>query len=317
MTRVAVLDDYMKVALKSADWSLLSNDVQVQVFHHYLGDEDAVAEALLEFEVLVVMRERTAFPASLLQRLPHLQLLVTTGMRNLSIDMDAARAQGIDVCGTQMLPYPAFEHAWALILGLAKNIAREDRVMHQGGWQHDATSGLNGRTLGVMGLGRLGSQAARVGKAFEMNVIAWSQNLDDERAEEVGVTRVDKETLLAESDFLTIHQILSDRTRGLIGAAQLAQMKAGAYLINTSRGPIVDESALVDALRDRRIAGAGLDVFDVEPLPADHALRSLDNVLLTGHTGYSTREAFDVMYPQCVEAVRAWIGRDPVRVLNG
>lgn len=317
MTHVAVLDDYMKVALKCADWSLLSNDVQVQVFHHYLGDEDAVAEALLEFEVLVVMRERTAFPASLLQRLPNLQLLVTTGMRNLSIDMNAARAQGIDVCGTQMLPYPAFEHAWALILGLAKNIAREDRVMHEGGWQHDATSGLNGRTLGVMGLGRLGSQAARVGKAFEMNVIAWSQNLDDERAAEVGVTRVDKETLLAESDFLTIHQILSERTRGLVGAAELAQMKPSAYLVNTSRGPIVDEAALVDALRDRRIAGAGLDVFDVEPLPADHALRSLDNVLLTGHTGYSTREAFDVMYPQCVEAVRAWIDRDPVRVLNG
>lgn len=317
MTHVAVLDDYMKVALKCADWSLLSNDVQVQVFHHYLGDEDAVAEALLEFEVLVVMRERTAFPASLLQRLPNLRLLVTTGMRNLSIDMNAARAQGIDVCGTQMLPYPAFEHAWALILGLAKNIAREDRVMHEGGWQHDATSGLNGRTLGVMGLGRLGSQAARVGKAFEMNVIAWSQNLDDERAAEVGVTRVDKETLLAESDFLTIHQILSERTRGLVGAAEFAQMKPSAYLVNTSRGPIVDEAALVDALRDRRIAGAGLDVFDVEPLPADHALRSLDNVLLTGHTGYSTREAFDVMYPQCVEAVRAWIDRDPVRVLNG
>ncbi|MFT5448038.1 MAG: phosphoglycerate dehydrogenase-like enzyme [Gammaproteobacteria bacterium] len=317
MIRVAVLDDYMKVALKCADWSLLSNGVQVQIFHHYLGNEDAVAEALLEFEVLVVMRERTAFPASLLQRLPNLQLLVTTGMRNLSIEMDAARAQGIDVCGTQMLSYPAFEHAWALILGLAKNIAREDRMMHEGGWQHDATSGLNGRTLGVMGLGRLGSQAARVGKAFEMNVIAWSQNLDDERAAEVGVTRVDKETLLAESDFLTIHQILSDRTRGLVGAAELAQMKPAAYLINTSRGPIVDEAALVDALRDRRIAGAGLDVFDVEPLPADHALRSLDNVLLTGHTGYSTREAFDVMYPQCVEAVRAWIDRDPVRVLNG
>lgn len=317
MTRVAVLDDYLKVALKSADWSLLSNDVQVQVFHHYLGDEDAVAEALLEFEVLVVMRERTAFPASLLQRLPNLLLLVTTGMRNLSIDMQAARAQGIDVCGTQMLPYPAFEHAWALILGLAKNLSREDRVMHDGGWQHDATRGLNGRTLGVMGLGKLGSQAARVGKAFEMNVIAWSQNLDDERAAEVGVTRVDKETLLAESDFLTIHQILSDRTRGLVGAADLAQMKHDAYLINTSRGPIVDEAALVDALRDRRIAGAGLDVFDVEPLPADHALRSLDNVLLTGHTGYSTREAFDTMYPQCVEAVRAWIDRDPVRVLNG
>lgn len=316
MTRVAILDDYMKIALKRADWSLLANDVQVHVFHHHLGDEDEVARALVEFDVLVVMRERTPFPASLLQRLPKLKLIVTTGMRNLSIDMNAARAQGVDVCGTAMLPYPAFEHAWALILGLAKNISSEDRLMHEGGWQVDATAGLNGRTLGVMGLGKLGSQAARVGKAFEMNVIAWSENLTDERAAEVGVTRVDKDTLFAESDFLTIHQILSDRTRGLVGAAQLAAMKSTAYLINTSRGPIVDEAALIEALRKRQIAGAGLDVYDIEPLPADHPLRTLDNALLTGHTGYSTREAFVVMYGQCVESVRAWLDDAPVRVLN-
>ena len=316
MIRVAILDDYMKIALKRADWSVLPNDVQLQVFHHHLGAEEEVANALADFDVLLAMRERTPFPASLLRRLPKLKLLVTTGMRNLSIDMAAARAQGVDVCGTQSLPYPAFEHAWALILGLAKNIATEDRLMHEGGWQIDATAGLNGRTLGVMGLGKLGAQAARVGKAFEMNVIAWSQNLTDERAAEVGVTRVEQDALFAESDFLTIHQTLSDRTRGLVGAAQFAMMKPTAYLVNTSRGPIVDEAALIDALRDRQIAGAGLDVYDVEPLPADHALRSLDNALLTGHTGYSTREAFGVMYGQCVECLEAWFDRQPIRVLN-
>jgi phosphoglycerate dehydrogenase-like enzyme len=316
MTRVAILDDYMKIALKRADWSVLPNDAQLQVFHHHLGSEDEVALALAEFDILLAMRERTPFPASLLRRLPKLKLLVTTGMRNLSIDLLAARAQGIDVCGTASLPYPAFEHAWALILGLAKNIASEDRLMHAGGWQIDATAGLNGRTLGVMGLGKLGAQAARVGKAFEMNVIAWSENLSDERAAEVGVTRVDKETLFAESDFLTIHQVLSDRTRGLVGAAQLATMKSTAYLVNTSRGPIIDEAALIDALRNGQIAGAGLDVYDLEPLPADHALRSLDNALLTGHTGYSTREAFGVMYGQCVECAKAWFDGEPIRVLN-
>ena len=316
MTRVAILDDYMKIALKRADWSQLSNDVQLQVFHQHLGGEDDVVRALAEFDVLVAMRERTPFPASVLRRLPNLKLLVTTGMRNLSIDMGAARAQGIDVCGTENLPYPAFEHAWGLILGLAKNISSEDRLMHDGGWQVGATASLNGRTLGVMGLGKLGSQAARVGKAFEMNVIAWSENLTEERAAQVGVTRVDKDTLFTESDFLTIHQILSDRTRGLVGAQQLAAMKPTAFLINTSRGPIVDESALIDALREGQIAGAGLDVFDVEPLPAEHPLRSLDNALLTGHTGYSTHEAFVVMYGQCVECVKAWFEGDAIRVLN-
>jgi len=316
MTRVAILDDYMKIALKRADWSVLPGDVQLRVFHHHLGGEDEVAQALADYEVLILMRERTPFPASLLRRLPKLKLLVTTGMRNLSIDMDAARAQGIDVCGTAGLPYPAFEHAWALILGLAKNISSEDRLMHEGGWQIGATAGLNGRTLGVMGLGKLGAQAARVGRAFEMKVIAWSENLSDERAAKVGVTRVDKDTLFAESDFLTIHQVLSDRTRGLVGAAQLAAMKSTAYLINTSRGPIVDEMALIDALRSGQIAGAGLDVYDVEPLPADHPLRSLDNALLTGHTGYGTHEAFIVMYGQCVEDVKAWFDGAPVCVLN-
>ena len=316
MTRIAILDDYPKLALLSADWSVLPNDVNLQVFHHHLGAEDAVAQALADFEVVVLMRERTPVPASLLERLPNLKLIVTTGMRNLSIDMQAARAHGVDVCGTAMLPYPAFEHAWGLILGLAKNLSAEDQLMHAGGWQAGQTRGLNGRTLGVLGLGKLGAQAAQVGKAFAMNVIAWSQNLTDERARECGATRVDKETLLRESDFITIHLVLSERTRGLIGRDELARMKPDAYLVNTSRGPIVEENALLDALRERRIAGAGLDVFDVEPLPQAHPLRGLDNVLLTGHTGYSTREAFSLMYGECVECVKAWLEDSPVRMLN-
>jgi phosphoglycerate dehydrogenase-like enzyme len=316
MTRIAILDDYLKLALKSADWGTLPGDASLHVFHEHLGDEDSVAGALAEFDVLVAMRERTAFPASLLARLPRLKLLITTGMRNLSIDMDAARERGVTVCGTQMLGYPAFEHTWGLILALTKNTGSEDRLMHEGGWQGRPTIGLSGKTLGLMGLGKLGAQSAKVGLAFGMRVIAWSENLSDARAAECGVERVSKAALLAESDVLSIHLVLSGRTRGLIGAAELAQMKHDALLVNTSRGPIVDEAALIAALEARRIAGAGIDVFDVEPLPADHGLRRLDNVVLTGHLGYSTREAFDAMYPQCLECVGAWLAGTPVRVLN-
>ena len=314
--RVAILDDYLKLALTEADWSALPNDATVQVFHQHLGDEEQLAAALADFEVLVLMRERTPLPASLLERLPALKLIVTTGMRNLSVDMAAARSRGIDVCGTAMLPYPAFEHAWAMILALAKNIVAEDRTVHAGGWQAAPTVGLNGKTLGVLGLGKLGAQVARVGAAFEMDVIAWSHNLTAERAQQCGARLVDKDTLLARSDFITIHLVHSERTHGLIGRDEFARMRRGAYLVNTSRGPIVDEGALVHALRERRIAGAGIDVFDVEPLPRAHPLRALDNVLLTGHTGYSTREAFTLMYPQCVECVAAWLAGSPVRVLN-
>jgi len=314
--RVAILDDYLKLALTEADWSALPNDATVQVFHQHLGDEEQLAAALADFEVLVLMRERTPLPASLLERLPALKLIVTTGMRNLSVDMAAARSRGIDVCGTAMLPYPAFEHAWAMILALAKNIVAEDRTVHAGGWQAGPTAGVNGKTLGVLGLGKLGAQVARVGAAFEMDVIAWSHNLTAERAQQCGARLVDKDTLLARSDFITIHLVHSERTHGLIGRDEFARMRRGAYLVNTSRGPIVDEGALVHALRERRIAGAGIDVFDVEPLPRAHPLRALDNVLLTGHTGYSTREAFTLMYPQCVECVAAWLAGSPVRVLN-
>lgn len=317
MPRIAVLDDYLKIALNSADWNTLPSDAQVQVFHEHLGNEDAVARALEGFDAIVAMRERTPFPASLLARLPSLKLLVTTGMRNLSVDMQSAADRGVMVCGTQMLPYPAFEHTWGLIMGLTKNISREDRLMHDGGWQAGATVGLNGKTLGLLGLGKLGAQSARVGQAFGMRVVAWSQNLTDARARACGAERVDKEHLLADSDVVCIHLVLSERTRGLVGATELATMKSSAYLVNTSRGPIVDEAALVEALNSGRIAGAGIDVFDIEPLPRAHPLRSARNALLTGHTGYSTAEAFETMYPQCVECIQGWIEGAPVRVLNG
>jgi phosphoglycerate dehydrogenase-like enzyme len=317
VTRVAILDDYPNVALDCADWRILSDEVEITVFNDFIDGEDAVAEALAGFQVAVAMRERTRFPASLIARLPDLKLLVTTGMRNLAIDMDAASDAGVTVCGTALMPYPAFEHAWALIMGLTKKISREDQAMHAGGWQVDFCEGLRGKTLGVLGLGKLGSQAAAIGLAFGMRVIAWSQNLTDARAANCGVVRVDKDSLFRESDIITIHLLLGDRTRGLVGAPELALMKPTAYLVNTSRGPIVDEGALVQALTDRAIAGAGIDVYDVEPLPVDHPLRGLDNALLTGHTGYVVRENFELAYGESVEDIAAWLSGKPVRVLNG
>jgi len=318
MSRIAILDDYFNGALKATDWSALSGD-DIDVFTEHLGhDEDVIAGALEPFEILIAMRERTPFPASLIAKLPNLKLLVTTGMRNLAIDMEAARAKGIDIAGTDMLPYPAFEHAWALILAITKQIPLEDRTMKSGGWQKGTGVGLNGKTLGVLGLGKLGAQLAKVGQAFQMEVIAWSQNLTDERCAEVGgVTRVSKDDLFERSDVISIHMILSDRTRGLVGTDELAQMKPSAYLINTSRGPIVDEAALLDTLQNGRIAGAGLDVFDVEPLPADHPFRGLDNTVLTGHTGYVIAELYEKVYGQAVENIVSWRAGAPTRLLNG
>jgi phosphoglycerate dehydrogenase-like enzyme len=248
--------------------------------------------------------------------LPKLRLLVTTGMRNLAIDMEAARASGVPVCGTALLPYAAFEHAWALILALTKRIPSADRLMREGGWQAGVSDGLHGKTLGVLGLGKLGAKVARVAHAFDMRVIAWSQNLTDQQAAEHGVSRVEKDALFRESDILTIHMVLSDRTRALVGKHELALMKPTAMLINTSRGPIVDEAALVEALRAGTIAGAGLDVFDHEPLPADHPLRSIPSTVLTGHTGYVMQENYALGYAQAVEDIAAWLAGDPIRVLN-
>jgi phosphoglycerate dehydrogenase-like enzyme len=315
VTRIAILDDYQDAALSSADWDSIPG-AEITVFSEFIDGEVAVAEALEPFEVLVAMRERTRFPASLIERLPNLKLLVTTGMRNLAIDMDAARARDIVVSGTGMPGFPAFEHAWALILAVTKQIPAEDRAMKAGGWQAASGVGLDGKTLGILGLGKLGGKSARAGLAFGMEVIAWSENLTSERAEELGATRVDKDELFRQSDVFTIHTLLSDRTRGLVGSRELGLMKPDAYLINTSRGPIVDEAALIEALRERRIAGAGIDVYDVEPLPVDHPLRSLDNAVLTGHTGYVVRELYEAVYGEAVEDIQAWLGGEPVRVLN-
>ncbi len=315
--RVAVLDDYLSVARTCANWSALDN-AELTVFEDHLGDEDNVANALSEFQVIVAMRERTPFPGSLIERLPNLQLLITSGMRNNAIDMTVARARGIDVCGTSMPPFgPAFEHTWAMILALSKNLIHENALMHSGGWQDGLTEPLYGRTLGIIGLGKLGEKTARIALAFGMHVIAWSENLQSERAAEVGVVRApDLDTLLKTSDIVSLHTILSERTRGLLGKRELELMKPSAFLVNTSRGPIVDENALVDALNNKTIAGAGIDVYDVEPLPPTHPLRACTSALLTGHTGYGVRDTFVNAYNEAVEDIKAWQAGSPLRVLN-
>ena len=314
--KLAILDDYQGVALDSADWSQVEQSADISIFDTHLGDADVVVRALYGFDIIVAMRERTPFPQYVLERLPKLRLLVTTGMRNLAIDLAAARKQGIDVCGTPMLGYPAAEHTWALILSLVKQVPAENLSMHRGGWQVSLSTGLQNNTLGILGLGKLGLQVARVGLAFGMKVQAWSANLTPERCAETGVVYASREALFATSDIVTVHLVLSDRTRGLVGATEFQMMKSTAYLVNTSRGPIVQESALVSALQGGSIAGAGLDVFDTEPLPQNHPLRGLDNAVLTGHTGYVMRENYTTGYRGAVEAISAWLNGEPVRLLN-
>jgi len=314
-TRVAILDDYQGCALRMADWASLP-DTEVVVFRDHLADPAAIAARLADFDVVMAMRERTPFPAPLLERLPRLKLLITTGMRNASIDVGAAVARGVTVCGTQGLPYPTAELSWALILALFRSVPLEDRATREGSWQVTVGYGLNGKTLGVLGLGGLGSRVAKVGRAFEMSVIAWSPNLTAERAAEVGATLVPKDELLARADVVSIHLVLGDRSRGLIGARELGLMKPTAFLVNTSRGPIVDEAALVAALRAGRIAGAGLDVYDEEPLPLNHPLRSLPNTVITPHLGYVTDETYRIFFGHAVENVAAFLKGSPVRVLR-
>jgi phosphoglycerate dehydrogenase-like enzyme len=313
--KLAILDDYQGVALTMADFGALGDAVETTVFERHLGSLDAVARALKDYEIVCAMRERTPFPAALFERLPKLRLLVTTGAHNAAIDLAAAGAHGVTVCGTDSLGRATAEHAWALILAAARQLPAEDRRMRQGGWQRTIGQGLAGRTLGVIGLGRLGGVVAQFGRAFQMEVVAWSQNLTAERAAEVGATLVTKAELLARADFATIHLRLSERTRGLIGAAEFAAMKRTAWLVNTSRGPIVDEAALLDALGRSTIAGAALDVYDQEPLPPDHPLRRLDNTVLSPHLGYVTAETYRVFYGGTVAAVQAWLDGAPVRVL--
>jgi phosphoglycerate dehydrogenase-like enzyme len=317
MPKVAVLDDYQGVALKMADWSVLPSDCQVQVFRDHLTELDALAQRLRDFEVITCMRERTPFGRDLLERLPNLRLLVTTGMRNAAIDLKAATDLGILVCGTAGGPEaPPAELTWALILALVRHLPREDALTRQGHWGTTVGMSLENKVLGVLGLGRLGSKVARVGVAFGMRVIAWSQNLTAERAAQHGATLVTKEELFASSDLLTIHVQLSARTKGLVGAHELGLMKPTAYLINTARGPIVNEAALIRALQARTIAGAGLDVFDQEPLPPGHPLTLLDNTILVPHIGYVTEDQYRVRYRETVENVAAYLRGEPLRVLN-
>lgn len=317
--RVAVLDDYQDVARSSADWSVLPPDTELQFFRDHLPTTDPSGwlTQLADFDVIVAMRERTAFPRAVLQQLPRLRLLVTTGMRNAAIDVPAARQLGIEVSGTGGLPYPTAELTWGLILALARNIPAEDRALREGRWQTSLGVGLQGKTLGVLGLGRLGTQVARIGQAFGMTVIAWSPRLTADRALAAGVELVSREALLKRSDFLSIHLVLSDSTRHLIGADELASLKPSAYLINTSRGPIVDENALIAALQARRIAGAGLDVYAQEPLPETHPLRALTNTVLTPHLGYVTSETYRIFYTEAVENIASFVRGTPLRRVDG
>jgi phosphoglycerate dehydrogenase-like enzyme len=315
MTRVAILDDYQNVALAVANWRSLGPEVAVQAFHERLSG-DALVKRLADFEVIVAMRERTHFTRSVLERLPKLKLLVTTGMRNVAIDAKTAAELGIVVSGTGLLTPPTAELTWGLILALVRHIPEEAQQMRSEGWQTTVGVGLNGKVLGVVGLGKLGSEVAKVGRAFQMEVIAWSQNLTADHASSLGAKRVEKDELFQGADFVTIHLILSKRTRGLVTARELALMKPEAYLINTSRGPIVEERALIDVLTKHKIAGAALDVFDEEPLPDEHPLRKLDNVLLTPHLGYVTVENYRLAYGDAVEDIRAFLAGHPIRTIS-
>lgn len=315
MVRVALLDDYQRVALKMADWAGLLPEAEVAAFAEHIADEDALVARLADFEVVVAMRERTPLPRRVLERLPRLRLLVTTGRRNASIDSAAAAENGVTVCHTETRLNSTAELTWGLILAVMRSIPAEDRAMRAGRWQTALGRDLGEKVLGLVGLGRLGAEVARVGRAFGMEVIAWSPNLSDARAAEVGVERVAKEELFRRADVVSIHLVLGQRSRGLVGRAELALMKPTAYLVNTSRGPIVDTGALIETLRARRIAGAAIDVYDEEPLPADHPVRRLENLVLSPHKGFVTEETYRLFYGQAAEDIRAFLDGHPIRVL--
>ncbi|MGZ4467850.1 MAG: D-2-hydroxyacid dehydrogenase family protein [Nocardioidaceae bacterium] len=311
--RVAVLDDYQGVAREMADWSRV--DGEVDVFRDHVADPGELVRRLQPYDVVVLMRERTPFPRAVVEALPHLRLLVTTGRRNASVDVDAARERGVTVCGTESSASAPGELTWALILGLSRHLVAEDGNVRSGGWQTTLGRDLAGRTLGVVGLGRIGGQVAAVGRAFGMEVLAWSQNLTSQRAEQVGASAVPLDTLLARSDVVTVHLVLSERSRGLLGERELALMKPTALLVNTSRSGIVDTGALLAALRAGRLGGAGLDVYDEEPLPADHPLRTSPRTLLTPHVGYVTEGVYRVFFEGVVEDIVAFAGGAPIRTL--
>jgi phosphoglycerate dehydrogenase-like enzyme len=315
--RCAILDDYQNIVLKVADWSKVKGDVDIKVFNEHLGGPDKVIAALKGFDIVVAMRERTGFPKAVIDALPELKLLITTGMRNASIDTEAAKARGVTVCGTGSFGSPTSGIAIGLMLELTRHIGYENARLHAGAtWQTTIGPDLEGLTLGILGLGKLGTRTANIAKAFGMNVIAWSQNLTTEKCQEAGVGYAAKDELFSQSDFITIHVVLSARSRGLVGARELGLMKPSAFLINTSRGPIVDEAALIVALRDNKIAGAGLDVFDIEPLPLDHPFRKMDNVVTTPHLGYVSEQNYRNYFAGVVEDIRSFIDGKPVRVMT-
>jgi phosphoglycerate dehydrogenase-like enzyme len=313
---IAILDDYQSVAADMADWSQLPPGSDLKFFHDHIADEGRLVERLKEYHVVMGMRERTPFPRSVLERLPELRLLITAGMGNVVFDLKTATELGIVVSGTDSVGEAPTELTWGLIIALMRHIPHEDQMTRQGHWGTTIGVGLQGRTLGLLGLGHIGSRVARVGKAFDMNIIAWSQNLTAQRARECGATLIDKDALFQDSDIVSVHVRLSDRTRGPVGAREIGLMKPTAYLINISRGPIVDEGALIDALRNKSIAGAGIDTFDVEPLPPHHPILELPNTVLTSHIGYLAEDGYRVRYSGVVEDIRAFVSGEPIRVLN-
>ena len=314
--RVAILDDFTNVARTFADWSKIEAKAEITVFRDHLADADALVARLKPFEIVCVMRERTAFPRSVIERLPNLKLIVTSGMRNASIDTAAATERGVLVCGTDSVGFTTAEHAWAMLMAAARNIPQEEAALRRGVWQLGVGTTLRGQRLGIFGLGKIGAQMAAFAKAFGMDVVAWSQNLTEERCREVGVTRVEKDELLRTSDFITVHLVLSARTRDLIGAREFGLMKSTAIFVNTSRGPIVNEPALLDALKTKRILRMALDVYDVEPLPKNHPILGFDNAVLLPHLGYVNDRNYRTFYPQEAEAVLAFINGAPVRAIN-
>jgi len=314
--RVAVMDDYLKVVDRLTDWSEVRARTELEIFDRHLGTEDQVAAALADFDIVVAQRERTQIPGTLLERLPKLKLLVTTAMRNRAIDLEAAQQYSIVVCGTPVLPYPPSELTWALILALVTRVKHHDAAMRDGKWLSGLHGALYGKTLGILGLGVLGKQVAKVAIAFGMNTVAWSRNLTDEEAQKCGARRVDFDDLLKSSDIISVHLFLGPEMKGLIGAREFDLMKPTAYLVNTARGPIVDEAAMIDALTIGKIAGAGLDVYDEEPLPVDHPLRDIANTVLVPHAAGLTEDGLSVMYKGAVEDILAFLDGSPIRVLN-
>lgn len=316
MKKIAILDDYQGVALSQGPWRRLESRCEIQVFREHMDSEDELVDKLFEFDIVVANRERTPFSRTLLQRLPRLRLIATSGKRNASIDLAAAQELGILVCGTETLSYPTVELTWALILALSRDLVAEVNSVMRGGWQHTLGTGLHGKVLGVIGLGRLGNAVAKIGLAFGMEVLACSRSLTDLQAQALGVQAVSLDELLVRSDVVTLHVPLNKQSLNLMGAEQFKRMKPSAILINTARGPVVNEAALIDALKNHRIRAAALDVYDVEPLPVNHPLRECPNVLLSPHLGYVVQENYQVVFEQSVENITAWLDGCPIRLME-